>query len=115
MESDRESPVLFWHPSRDVRICVARGLRLWRCKAAWDAVCDVDAAGVIHSRRHRHHSLFYFAQAHAETVPWLLSGCSVRICILSALWNGAATHLPELRTSSVARLGKLPELRDKHA
>jgi hypothetical protein len=75
----------------------------------------VDAAGAFHSRRYRDHSLFYFAQAHAETVPWLLSGCSVRICILPALWNGAATHMPELRPRRGARLGELPELRDEIA
>src|SRR5580700_3657441 len=112
MESDREIPVCVWYPHRHVRVCAARGLRLRRCEAARDAVCDVDAAGVFHPRRHRDHSLFHFAQAHAETVPWLLPGRSVRICFLSSLWHTTATHMPELRPCRGARLGELPELRD---
>jgi 4-oxalocrotonate tautomerase len=75
----------------------------------------VDDAGVFHSRRHRDHSLLYFAKARAEGVSWMLAGCSIRICVLPTLWNVSATHLPELRPCRGARLGELPELRDKVA
>src|ERR1700678_3906356 len=115
MESNRANPVCLWHPSLHARICVARGLCLRRLEAARYAVCDVDATGAFHSRWHRHHSLFHFAQTHAEALPGLLAGCSVRLCFLPTLRHLTATHMPELRPCCRARLGELPELRDKVA
>src|SRR5580704_10702571 len=115
MESNRANPVCLWHWSLHARMGVARGLRLRRCQASRDALRDVDAAGDFHSGRHRHHPLFYLAQAHAEAVPGLLAGCSVRLCFLSTLRHLTATHMPELRPCRRARLGELPELRDKIA
>src|SRR5580693_2542228 len=100
MESNRANPVCLWHWSLHARMGAARRLRLRRCEAARDALRDVDAAGDFHSGRHRHHPLFYLAQTHAEALPRLLSGCSVRIC-----------YLPELRAWRGARLVELSALR----
>jgi hypothetical protein len=40
--------------------------------------------GAFHSRWHRHHSLFHFAQASAEAVPCLLAGCVPSFDLYSA-------------------------------
>ena len=101
--------------SLHARMGVARGLRLRRCEAARDALRDVDAAGDFYSGRHRHHPLFYLAQSHAEGLPGLRAGCSVRICFLPALRHVAASYLPELRAWRRARLVELPALRHEIA
>ena len=75
--------------------CAGR-IHLWRCEAAADALCNVDAAGDLHSQCDWDDLVFHSSRPSAEAVPRLRACRKDKIPILSALRYFAAVNVPEM-------------------